>query len=228
MDNFMDIYNVSDIRNEFIGLKQDGVIADDGNYEILNACFIADEASIFGTVNKEYCQIELDWYLSESLNVNDIQGKIPAIWEYVSGKDGQINSNYGWCIFSEENHKQYESALMALKQSKVSRQSNMIYTRPTMHQDSTMHGMKDFMCTNNVQLVIRNNHLHYFVFMRSNDAVFGYKNDKFWHDYVFNKAYRELEDFYPGLLKGDMIWNAGSIHVYPRHFHLIPDDFQND
>jgi thymidylate synthase len=92
-----------------------------------------------------------------------------------------------------------------------------------MHKDAFVDGMKDFMCTYAVQLMIRNGKLNYIVYMRSNDAVFGYKNDKYWHDVVFNKALDELKGMYPNLTKGNMYWNAASLHVYPRHFHLLED-----
>ena len=69
-------------------------------------------------------------------------------------------------------------------------------------------------------LMIRDNKLIYVVNMRSNDAIFGYKNDKAWHDYVHDRAIGALEKTYPELTKGQMYWNAGSLHIYPRHFNL--------
>ena len=63
--------------------------------------------------------------------------------------------------------------------------------------------------------------LHYIVHMRSSDAVFGYKNDRFWHDYVHTLAHDLLFQFYPKLKIGKIYWNAGSLHVYPRHYKLV-------
>jgi thymidylate synthase len=57
--------------------------------------------------------------------------------------------------------------------------------------------------------------------MRSNDAVFGYKGDRAWHEYVYNQAVLQLSVTYPGLRRGMIIWNAASLHVYPRHFDLV-------
>ena len=59
--------------------------------------------------------------------------------------------------------------------------------------------------------------------MRSNDAVFGYKNDRYWHNHVFNKALADLRPHYPKLAKGKLYWNAASLHVYPRHFKLVEE-----
>ena len=212
---------VKDIRRGFKALYGSGIIAENGTVEIVGASFIADEPAIFGEVNKDYVQRELNWYHSMSLNVNDIEEPIPAIWKSISDNDGFINSNYGWCIFSEDNHHQYKNVVDTLKYDKYSRQANMIYTRPTMHVDASVNGRKDFMCTNNVQVLIRNEQLHLVVNMRSNDVVYGYKNDYAWQKHVQLLLCNELRLVYPELTLGDIHWQVGSLHVYPQHFHLI-------
>lgn len=214
---------VSDIRKAFCDLFWDNEVADNGTFEIINASFVADEATIFGSLNEDYMQCEIDWYMSQSRCVFDMPCKTPKIWEQVSSNQGLINSNYGWCIFSEENYNQFEKAIQALVDDEASRQSAMIYIRPTMHEDAFEDGMKDFMCTYAAQMLIRNGKLHYVVYMRSNDAVFGYKNDRHWHDVVFNMAIDKLKATYPKIKKGNLYWNAASLHVYPRHFNLIDE-----
>ena len=184
--------------------------------EIMNACFIADEPSIFGTPNKEYIERELEWYDSMSLNVNDIPGGPPAIWQQVASESGEINSNYGWCIWSDENHAQYDNVAAELQNNPESRRAAMIYTRPSMWKEYNRDGMSDFMCTNTVQYLIRNDAIHACVQMRSNDAVFGYKNDYAWQKYVLDMLSSDLD-----VKAGDIYWNAGSLHVYQRHFDLV-------
>ena len=190
--------------------------------EMIGANFIADETSIFGEVNWEYVGRELQWYDSQSLKVADIPGGPPKIWQQVASKNGEINSNYGWAIYSEQNHKQFWSVLLELIANPNSRRAVMIYTRPTMHQDYCRDGMSDFMCTNAVQYLIRDNKVHCVVQMRSNDVVFGYKNDRAWQSEVLNRLVRSLnvqaeQNYYAG----DIIWNVGSLHVYERHFNLL-------
>jgi thymidylate synthase len=90
-----------------------------------------------------------------------------------------------------------------------------------MHEDSVVDGMRDFMCTYSTQLLIRDGKLHHIVNMRSNDVVYGYKGDRFWQDTVLDLALTRLNETYPDLVKGDLYWNAGSLHVYPKHFHLV-------
>jgi len=186
--------------------------------EIMNASFIADQPAIIGTVNEDYVERELAWYKSQSLNVNDIPGETPAIWKAVATEDGYINSNYGWCIWSDENHNQYTNVLDELKNNPDSRRANMIYTRPTMHSDYNRNGMSDFMCTNNVQYLIRNGELNALVYMRSNDAVFGYKNDWAWQKHVLDSLCKELN-----IPAGQIYWNVSSLHIYERHFGLLKD-----
>ena len=241
---------VQDIRATFVELLNDkrftrinreaSMVALTGSttIEIINASFIADETSIFGTVNWEYVEREEAWYESQSLNVNDIPGGAPAVWKAVADKDGFINSNYGWCIYSSENGfcqseaervaegrstrllsmtaSQYEQVLSELKRNPDSRRAIMIYTRPSMWLEYNTNGRSDFMCTNAVQYLCRDGQLHAVVQMRSNDAVFGYKNDRAWQQHVLEKLANDL-----GVEPGHLYWNAGSLHVYARHFHLI-------
>jgi thymidylate synthase len=183
---------------------------------MIGACFIADEPAIFDTPNQEYIDHEIQWYQSMSLNVNDIPGGPPAIWKQVSDENGYINSNYGWCLWSEDNYFQFSHVLHELMTNPESRRAVMIYTRPNMWFDYNKNGRSDFMCTNAVQYMIRDGKLHAVVQMRSNDVVYGYKNDYAWQKYVLTILSRMLD-----VPTGDIIWNVGSLHVYERHFDLV-------
>jgi thymidylate synthase len=211
---------VSDIRKQLIQKyqQQDFVIDKSGvqMVELIGATFLADEDAVFGTVNHDYVQRELAWYESMSLNVNDIPAPVPAIWKAVATPEGVINSNYGYLIWSDENHNQYAHALAELKANPFSRRAEMVYTRPSIWKEYNKDGMSDFICTEAVQYFIRNDKLVAHVKMRSNDAVFGYKNDYHWQRHVQNKLAADL-----GVVVGDLIWTAGSFHVYQRHLNLI-------
>ena len=186
--------------------------------EIMNASFLADDEAIFGTVNEDYVKRELDWYLSTSRYVGDIPPPIPEIWKKVASKYGKINSNYGWCIYSHENDHQFLSCVHELRQNPDSRRAIMIYTRPSMQWEYNQDGMSDFICTNTVQYLIRGGKVHAIVQMRSNDAVFGYKNDYAWQKYVLDLVSNEV-----GVPAGDIYWNVASLHIYERHFELVED-----
>ncbi|AAQ81353.1 dCMP hydroxymethylase [Aeromonas phage 44RR2.8t] len=189
--------------------------------EIAPVMFKADEPLIFGKLNNDYIERELAWYLSQSRYVHDIPGKTPVIWEAVSDSEGRINSNYGWAILSDENGSQFANVLMHLASDPNTRRANMIYTRPTMHEDYKANGMSDFMCTNNVQYQIRDGKLNAVVHMRSNDAIFGYRNDWAWQDYVLKRLVDKLQSREVMVEKGDIYWCVDSIHVYERHFPMI-------
>lgn len=205
--------------------------------EIVGATFLADEESIFGEVNRDWVQREEAWYNTKSLNVNDIPAPVPAVWKAVADKDGFINSNYGWCIYSHENGfdadsmekagqqfkieqanytNQYHYAVNELCKNLESRRAVMIYTRPSMWLDYNKNGRSDFMCTNAVQYLVRDGAVHAVVQMRSNDAVFGYKGDRAWQHHVLTNVASELN-----VPVGNLYWNVGSLHVYSRHYHLI-------
>ena len=212
---------VEHIRDHFIGeLKAERFITDKTGVktiEIIGANFEANHPSIFGDVNEEYIQRELDWYKSMSLYVDDIPGITPAIWQQVADRSGKINSNYGWAIWHKDNGLQYANVLNELSFSPNSRRAMMIYTRPSMWEDYNRDGMSDFMCTNAVQYMIRDEQLIAVVQMRSNDVVFGYRNDYAWQKYVADRLTEDLM-----LTKEPkIIWNVGSLHVYERHFDKV-------
>ena len=219
--------NVDDIRVELAEALERGEFVTDKTgvktIEIIGASFTADEPLIFGAVNEEYVQRELEWYESQSRFVEDIPGVTPRIWEQVASSKGEINSNYGWAIWSEDNYAQYDMCLAELGQNPDSRRGIMIYTRPSMQFDYNKDGMSDFMCTNTVQYLIRDKKVHAVVSMRSNDTVFGFRNDYAWQKHVLDKLVSDLNqgDASRQYTAGDIVWNVGSLHVYSRHFYLV-------
>jgi thymidylate synthase len=85
-----------------------------------------------------------------------------------------------------------------------------------MWVDYRNNGRSDFMCTNAVQYMVRYGKLIAVVQMRSNDVVFGYKNDYAWQVHVHEQLANDL-----GVIPGEIHWNVGSLHVYERHFNLV-------
>ena len=211
---------VADVRQAFIWLKgrNQHVIDKSGcrMLELIGATFVADEDAIFGKVNADYVRRELQWYASQSLNINDMPGNPPKEWVRAGDANGLINSNYGWAIWSDENFSQYEHVKKELLSHSASRRAVMLYTRPRMWLDYNDNDKNDFMCTNAVQYMIRNEKLVAVIQMRSNDVVFGYRNDRAWQAHVHEMLARDL-----GCEKGKMVWHVGSLHVYERHFDLV-------
>lgn len=197
-----------DIRELFKNTKPNAY----GMVEILGASFEANEPSIFGIVDEAYVEKEIAWYTSQYRNINGLAPNIPKIWTHVASPDGSINSNYGWCIFSMENGHQFENVVRELSFNPGSRRGIMIYNRPSMHLDAHKDGMNDFICTNAVSYHIEDNTLIAVVQMRSNDIVYGYKNDWAWQKYIVEKLSGRL-----GLINTKILWQVASLHMYPQH-----------
>jgi len=99
----------------------------------------------------------------------------------------------------------------------------MIYQRPNIWNEYDLLGMSDFICTNSVAYYIRDGKLHCSVSMRSNDVIYGYKNDYAWQQYVLRELANDL-----GVDTGKMIWQVQNLHVYEKHFDLIqPKTYAN-
>lgn len=221
--------------------------SDNGTKELLHTVFLADKNYIVRKPKEPYQTNELEWFISQSRNVQDLKsfaGFIPKIWNDISDVNDIINSNYGWCCLSEENGSQFDNAMKHLEKDKNSRRAIMIYNRPSMHKDwcsnrtiatdnitrtncdewQNLSANKyksirgDFMCCQNNHFIIRDNKLIMTVHMRSLDAVYGYNADYIWFDWIFNKAVQYLKKTYPELERGEMIIYADSVHVYEMHY----------
>ena len=215
--------NIADIRKHFIQelINENYTIDRNGSktIELLGASFIANEEAIFGTPNRDYIETELEWYESESTNVNDIYDdyrEAPAAWLMTANAHGEINSNYGHLIYGDKYHNQFDQVVMELSNNPDSRRASMIYTRPSIWIEYNENGKNDFICTNSVTYYIRDNALHCVVQMRSNDVIFGYRNDWAWQDYVLRHLANDLETEV-----GDIHWQVQNLHVYERHFDMV-------
>jgi thymidylate synthase len=211
---------INDVRDELgAALYEKDFVTDKSGVKIIEipgVSFMANEETIFGDVKRDYVARELEWYESMSLNVNDIPPPVPQIWKQVADPDGFINSNYGWMMHHPDNGNQFGRVVAELKANPASRRAVAIYTRPTMWDEYNKNGRSDFCCTNAVQYLVRKGKVHAVVQMRSNDAVFGYKNDYAWQQTMLRSVSLCI-----GVPDGDIVWQVGSLHVYERHFYLV-------
>ena len=226
---------VKDIREFFIDELKDEAFEIDKTgqrtIEMLGASFIADEQSIFGEPSQSYINAELAWYESQSTNIHDIHGadkEPPQAWQYSADPHGNINSNYGHLVFAEKYHNQFENAFEELWKNCESRRAQMIYNRPSIWVEFDEGGKSDFICTNAQTFYIRDGILMMVSQMRSNDVVFGYKNDYAWAQYLMDKFVDKWNERckLPGnkhftIDKGMLIWQVQNLHVYERHFGLV-------
>ena len=194
--------------------------------------FEVDKPWIIREPNYNYFNRELEWYKSESLNVNDIPGGSPEMWRKCASPLGYINSNYGWMIWSKDNGYQFDNCFKKLLDDPHTREACMIYNRPSMQEEYNKDGMHDFCCTYSVQCFLNedednNIHLKYIVYMRSNDAVFGFDNDALWHQNVQLMLANKLSEptaLNQKIICDNIIWNAASLHIYERHFKYLDEN----
>jgi len=215
---------INDVRQHFIDeLRNENFTTDRTGaqtIELLGASFIADEPAVFGTPNEDYIRKEIDWYESQSTNIFDLDTDPPEAWKYTANDHGEINSNYGHLIFSDKYFTQYYQVADELIRNPDSRRAIMIYNRPSIWYEFDENGKNDFICTNAHTYYIRENKLHVVVQMRSNDLIFGYRNDYAWSKYVLESLQRDLKSSLDVEL-GNIYWQVQNLHVYSRHFHLV-------
>lgn len=181
---------------------------------------------------KKYVKAELDWYKSMDLSIIGHEGiESNPTWQSCCTKDEkkEINSNYGWCVFSEENGSQYDNCLEVLKKDKTTRNAIIMYNRPEIYKDYKRNGMHDMICTFMSHFFIRNNKLYMIHNMRSNDIRYGFIcSDLAWNCFVYQNMYEDLKSTYPDLEVGTIIWTSDSMHLYSRHFDDLKNFFESE
>jgi thymidylate synthase len=179
-------------------------------------------------IDLKYLEGELDWYLSGSLKVADIE-KHSKFWSKLADSNGTVNSNYGFLTMIEKHGglSQVEWCIQQLRTDIDTRQAIMNYNQPR-HK---YIGNKDFVCTVSQEFrVDQFGSLNSVVHMRSNDLIFGLTFDAPWFVYV-----QKLIADAVGLKIGSYSHFASSLHVYERHFPMLreiaselPDEYDKD
>lgn len=190
----------------------------DISYELIDWTCDFENAGIIKGTNEQYLQDEFDWYLSQDLCIKGHHGiETNKVWSRIADRYGLVNSNYGWCIFSPKNGSQFEEVVRILKNDKYSKQATMIYSRPDIHQTAG----KDMICTIYTDDLIRGGRLIHIVHMRSNDVLFGLRNDLVWQQYVQQRLYNALKPKYKDLMFGKILWHADSLHCYKNQVERL-------
>ena len=161
--------------------------------------------------NVDYAREELEWYRSGSNRI-DWSPRIQRVWSRYSDDGKTINSNYGTRIFGHYEKapfNQWEWVKNKLKEDPDSRQALMNINDVFDKETPT----KDFPCTVSLQVLLRENKLHWITTMRSNDIFLGYRNDMFCFTELQKQLAAEL-----GVDAGDYIHFASSLHLYEKDF----------
>jgi len=173
------------------------------------------------SVNLKYLAGELVWYFTGD-NKLDFIYQYSKFWKQIVNSDNTLNSAYGYLLFKEKNEyeiTQWEWAKQCLIRDKNTRQSVLHFNKPH-HQ---FLNNKDFVCTMYGIFLIRNNRLHFSVFMRSSDAILGITYDLPFFLLLHQIMLLELKIIYDDLMPGSFYFLANSAHIYQKHYKLVEE-----
>ena len=170
---------------------------------------------------------ELLWYFTGDNSLETIS-KYSGFWSDIANPDGTLNSAYGNLIFNHRGacaYTQWQWAYDSLAKDTDTRQAIMYFGGPEFQ----FLGVKDFVCTNNLQFFIRKNKLHLYTFMRSNDVIKGTTFDIPFFMLLQQQMWKLLkENVYPELKLGKYVHTATSLHVYEPDFELAHTMLRNE
>jgi thymidylate synthase/deoxycytidylate deaminase len=175
--------------------------------------FIRNPARNFSV---KYFAAEMMWYLSGTNQAEFIES-FASTWGPIKNDDGTVNSAYGFKIFGGPNEtsdlkiNQFAKVVKILKEDPDSRRA-IIHIKDSSDTLET----KDVPCTLSLQFLIRENRLHMITNMRSNDLMWG-----FCYDLPAFTIFQEILAGELGVEIGNYYHNAGSLHVYSRHYNLM-------
>lgn len=192
--------------------------------ELVNARIILKDPTlsvinlVSRNIDMKYLAGELAFYLSGSNNLSFIK-HYSSFWEKISDDGLTVNSAYGKRLFMDQHNgqSQYSYALAQLINDKDTRKAVMFISGP----DMSLIGSSDNVCTNELQFMIRDNKLHMFTTMRSNDIWFGLTYDVVFFTFIQRLVLVTLKHTYPTLELGEYIHDARSLHVYSRNYDAI-------
>lgn len=176
--------------------------------------------------NKQYAITEWLWYLSQNRSTQNI-GKMAKIWDIIKDDNGECESNYGSYMFPIclTYPSQWEWVVNELNNDTDSRRATIAINQP--HHKNWDQNPKDIPCTQYIQFFIRDNILNMGVYMRSNDVIFGFCNDVFTFGLFHQLMYNDLKQTMPDLELGEYHHNAGSMHIYDRHYKMVNKIIKN-
>ncbi|HTH98521.1 MAG TPA: thymidylate synthase [Stellaceae bacterium] len=163
---------------------------------------------------------ELCWYLAGSNDLSFIQYYIRRGYE-ADGNTGKVWGGYGPRIFNRKKTNQFTRIRKLLLKQPSSRRAVI----QIFDANDLVRKHKDIPCTCTMQFLVRNNLLHMYVSMRSNDAYLGLPHDVFAFTMIQELMAREL-----GVGLGRYKHAAGSLHLYDIHQkkmqYFLDEDWQ--
>lgn len=153
---------------------------------------------------------ELLWYLSGDTRLDFIDYYIPNTFQDESDDQVHVRSGYGDRLFSWRGINQVNNVIELLGRNVTTRRAVI----QLFDASDIAQRFASAPCTCTLQFLAREERLHMFVSMRSNDAFLGLPHDIF----AFTML-QELVARSTGLELGEYRHCAGSLHLYERHFN---------
>lgn len=204
-----------------------------GNKVVYNASWIADRESMIGHRNEDWVHRELTWFDKGSNSLADMEPPVPKAFQNCAGSDGKVNSAYGYILFGHGEELPDGLCLYTrivnsfIEEGLATRHAVAIISDRDIHNLHHKNGRNDFICTNAINAMItEDNQLNITAQMRSMDAVWGYRADYSMWDFVMTSLLRDLHPYCPQIHRGDISFQVVNLHVYPRHFKLLEDEYE--
>lgn len=191
--------------------------------ELLNTIIEIDNPSLenmhfhLRPFSEKYANSELEWYWTADNSCHTI-GKAAKRWLSITDDGETSNSAYGYILAKKYNKSQIDEVIELLKQDPLSRRAVLNISDPSIDRIHT----KDMQCTVCVQLLLRDNKLHEFVYMRSNDIFYGFP-----YDYIYFITLQQYIASKLGVECGSYTHHAGSMHLYDSSLEKLreADDY---
>lgn len=229
----MRIFETEGCNDAFVQLSQ--VLSDDAEYnvaprgqatkEITNVVITIrnplDRLVRHPTRNlsMRYLAGEFLWYERGSQSLAEI-GHYSAFWKKCSDDDLTVRSSYGARLQGKHGQvNQWHAVRDELIRDPSSRRATLLILEPL----DILDGRRDVPCTVGLQFLIRDNHLHLTVWMRSNDLFLGFCYDAAVFTLWQEKMLKTLRAEMPWLKIGTYTHIATSMHVYECNFAAIAE-----
>ena len=168
-----------------------------GNIELMNVAFEADQAAIFGPPTEHFKQ---KFYMNDGwFDPKDLA------CHWYDKEQAAKDRSYAWRIFAEECGSQFMTAVGKLREDNNSHHAVMYYNiLPT--EPATENSC----CTSATIICNSNKTIDYYASYRSNDAWRAWANDYAWHSFVHNLVISRFDRSYT---RGKIYWHAINLYV---------------
>lgn len=152
---------------------------------------------------------EFLWYLSKGTRLDFIDYYVPGRFQEESDDGVTVRSGYGERLQAWRGTNQLDNVIQLLRAHRSSRRA----TIQLFDSSDLAERYASIPCTCTLQFLIRDDRLHMFVAMRSNDAYLGLPHDIFSFTMLQEMVARAVD-----AELGEYKHCAGSLHLYEEHF----------